>query len=66
VEVVADEIGPSIRWATAQVTKNERRSPGEGGPGGGGGGGGRGGSPSGGGSGSAGDAPGYGHSEEPF
>ncbi len=23
VEVVADEIGPSIRWATAQVTKNE-------------------------------------------
>jgi len=70
VEVVADEIGPSIRWATAQVTKNERRSPGEGGPGGGGSGGGgaggRGGSPSGGGSGSAGDAPGYGYSEEPF
>ncbi len=32
VEVVADEIGPSIRWATAQVTKNERRGPGEGGP----------------------------------
>jgi single-strand DNA-binding protein len=27
VEVVADEIGPSLRWATAQVTKNERRSP---------------------------------------
>ena len=27
VEVVADEIGPSIRWATAQVTKNERRGP---------------------------------------
>ena len=25
VEVVADEIGPSIRWATAQVTKNARR-----------------------------------------
>jgi len=24
VEVVADEIGPSLRWATAQVTKNER------------------------------------------
>jgi single-strand DNA-binding protein len=66
VEVVADEIGPSIRWATAQVTKNERRSPGEGGPGGGGGGGGRSGSPAGGGSGSAGDAPGYGYSEEPF
>ena len=64
VEVVADEIGPSIRWATAQVTKNERRGPGEGGPGGAGGG--RGGSPSGGGSGSAGETPGYGYSEEPF
>src|SRR5580693_8477821 len=65
VEVVADEIGPSIRWATAQVTKNERRSPGEGGPGGGGGGGGggRGGSPSGGGAAPAADAPGYGYSE---
>lgn len=25
VEVVADEIGPSLRWATAQITKNERR-----------------------------------------
>ena len=30
VEVVADEIGPSLRWATAQVTKNERRGPGDG------------------------------------
>ncbi|MDA8072280.1 MAG: single-stranded DNA-binding protein [Actinomycetota bacterium] len=30
IEVVADEIGPSLRWATAQVTKNERRSPGDG------------------------------------
>jgi len=29
VEVVADEIGPSLRWATAQVTRNERRGPGE-------------------------------------
>jgi len=40
VEVVADEIGPSLRWATAQVVKNERR-PGDGGgfSGGGGGGG---------------------------
>ncbi|HUC35711.1 MAG TPA: single-stranded DNA-binding protein [Acidimicrobiales bacterium] len=28
VEVVADEIGPSLRWATAQVTKNERRGSG--------------------------------------
>jgi single-strand DNA-binding protein len=25
VEVVADELGPSLRWASAQVTKNERR-----------------------------------------
>jgi single-strand DNA-binding protein len=32
VEVVADEIGPSLRWATAQVTKNERRGPGEAAP----------------------------------
>jgi len=41
VEVVADEIGPSLRWATAQVVRNERR-PGDGGgnfSGGGGGGG---------------------------
>jgi single-strand DNA-binding protein len=36
VEVVADEIGPSLRWATAQITKNERRGPGDG-PGRGGG-----------------------------
>lgn len=62
IEVVADEIGPSLRWATAQVTKNERRGPGDGGParqaaperapaaaGGGGAGGG-----------------GYGYDEEPF
>ena len=40
VEVVADEIGPSLRWATAQITKNERRGPGEYSRGGGGGGGG--------------------------
>jgi len=68
VEVVADEVGPSIRWATAQVTKNERQSPGGGG--GGGGGGARNGPPSGGGGqSSGGGAPadtGYGHSEEPF
>lgn len=24
VEVVADEVGPSLRWATCQVTRNER------------------------------------------
>jgi single-strand DNA-binding protein len=37
VEVVADEVGPSLRWASAQVEKNERRSPGEDAAGGGGG-----------------------------
>jgi single-strand DNA-binding protein len=31
VEVVADEVGPSLRWATAQVTRNERRDGGGGG-----------------------------------
>ena len=29
IEIVADEIGPSLRWATAQVTKNDRRGPSE-------------------------------------
>ncbi len=32
VEVVADDVGPSLRWATATVTKNERRAPGEASP----------------------------------
>lgn len=27
VEVIADEIGPSLRWATAEVKKNERDKP---------------------------------------
>jgi single-strand DNA-binding protein len=35
VEVVADEIGPSLRWATVEITKNERREGGESGGGGG-------------------------------
>src|ERR1700735_2587144 len=61
VEVVADEIGPSLRWATAAVTKNERR--------------GRGGGSGGGGNRQAAPAPqpatadaggGYGFDEEPF
>jgi single-strand DNA-binding protein len=42
VEVNADEIGPSLRWATAQVTRNDRRGGGDfagGGAGGGRGGG---------------------------
>jgi len=41
VEVVADEIGPSLRWARAEVTRNERKDGGfgggQGGQGGGGG-----------------------------
>ena len=37
VEIVADEIAPSLRWATATVNKNDRRG-GDGGGGGGGGG----------------------------
>jgi single-strand DNA-binding protein len=75
VEVVADEIGPSLRWATAQITKNERRGAGDGG---------RGGARGGGGAGGGGGAPqpqpqpqpqpaadggaggGYGFDEEPF
>jgi single-strand DNA-binding protein len=32
VEIVADEVGPSLRWASAQVDRNERR---DGAPGGG-------------------------------
>jgi single-strand DNA-binding protein len=49
VEVVADELGPSLRWAQAQVEKTARSS-GDGGgySGGGGGGGGGGGAPTGG------------------
>lgn len=29
VEVIADEVGPSLRFATAEVTRNERRGPGD-------------------------------------
>jgi single-strand DNA-binding protein len=43
VEIVADEVAPSLRWATASVTKNERRDGGGGDFGGGSGGGGGGG-----------------------
>jgi single-strand DNA-binding protein len=38
IEIVADEIGPSLRWATAEVKKNDRRGPSDGGGGGGSGG----------------------------
>jgi single-strand DNA-binding protein len=27
VEIVADEVAPSLRWATTSITKNERRGP---------------------------------------
>ncbi len=33
IEIVADEIGPSLRWATAEIRKNDRRGPGESGGG---------------------------------
>ena len=28
IEIVADEIGPSLRWATVSITKNDRQKPG--------------------------------------
>lgn len=71
VEVVADEIGPSLRWATAEIKRSERRGGGSPSGGGGGGdfGGGRpGGAPSGGNN--APNAPSgggdHGFDEEPF
>ena len=51
VEIVADEIGPSLRWASAQITKNDRRGGGDFGGDGGSGGSGGGGSGGGGGGG---------------
>ena len=38
VEIIADEVGPSLRWATAEITRNERKEAGDGPAGGGGGG----------------------------
>ncbi|SRR5713101_2909900 len=72
VEIVADDVGPSLRWATAQITRNERRGGGDfgggsgsGGSGGGGTGGGGGGRPAG--SGAAAPAENYDDfGEEPF
>jgi single-strand DNA-binding protein len=49
VEVIADELGPSLRWAQAQVEKTARSDGGGFSGGGGGGGGGGGNAPSGGG-----------------
>ena len=39
VEIVADEVGPSLRWATAKIERNERSSEMSDRPRGGGGGG---------------------------
>jgi single-strand DNA-binding protein len=64
IEIAADEVAPSLRWATATVNRNERRG-GDGGPGPGGGGGGGGRAPSPGPSG--GGSPSYDDfGEEPF
>ena len=27
IEITADEVSPSLRWATVEITKNERRTP---------------------------------------
>ena len=56
VEIVADDVSPSLRWATAQVQRNEKRGGGDFA-----GGGGRGGSSGGGGGGGS-----YNEDEEPF
>ena len=61
VEIVADEIGPSLRWATAEVKRSERRG-GGGNQGSGDFGGGGGGRPSGGGQAGGGQAGGGGQS----
>jgi single-strand DNA-binding protein len=58
IEIIADEVGPSLRWATAQVTKNERRGGDFDGGGGGGGGGSADPGPS--------EPPAGGYDEEPF
>ncbi len=58
VEIVADEVAPSLRWATAQVSKIRRDGPSGGG--GGGGGGTAGGAPA------RNEPPAYDDAEEPF
>ena len=64
LEILADEIGPSLRFATAAVQRNERRGGGD--FGGGGGGGGSGGGRSGGGGGGRSGGGGGDYDEEPF
>jgi single-strand DNA-binding protein len=63
VEVVADEIGPSLRWARATISRNERSDSGAGSSGGGGGGGGGASRPV---ANEPSGAPAYGNDEEPF
>jgi single-strand DNA-binding protein len=41
VEIIADEVGPSLRWATAEINRNERRDGADAWSGGASGGGGR-------------------------
>lgn len=66
VDIIADEIGPSLRWARATVERTERTDGGQGGQGGfGGGGGQRGGNYGGGAPSGRGPDPVYGD-EEPF
>ena len=60
IEIIADEIGPSLRWATAEIRKNDRRGPADGPGGGGQGGGGGYGGGGGGGQGGQGGGGGYG------
>jgi single-strand DNA-binding protein len=57
IEVIADEVGPSLRWATADVTKNDRRPGSEVGVGAGRGTGGKA---------TSNEPPGYDFDEEPF
>jgi single-strand DNA-binding protein len=63
VEIVADDVGPSLRWATAQVTRTDRRG---GDPGGFGGGSGGAGGSGGGGGGRPAPVDDLGYDEEPF
>jgi single-strand DNA-binding protein len=67
VEIIADEVAPSLRWATAKVEKTERRSGGDQGGGGGGSGFGRSAPPPSDGGGGGGGAGGYDDfGDEPF
>ena len=62
VEIIADEVAPSLKWSTAEITRNEFRGEGGGGSGSGSGGGGGGG----GGTRPVGNEPPPNYDEEPF